>query len=300
MSFVPPEDIPTWIPASTLIWLAMSVWRGWRRGVIRQGVSLLALIGAICAAIYAGPLLAPAIPALGFPVFLRPLVAGALIILLIWGTIATVSSIIFRKTDEQEVGLVRMTYGLGGAFLGLLLGLLLLGVCGWGVRIAGSLADGLQTGAKVKSTAKGLPPPVPAETRALPSLKKIIEESPLSEWFAKADPITPEWYPRLVKIGRILASPAASERLFADPAFANVARNSHLASIRSDPVLQEAIRSGDLWTLLRSPKVRAAAADTQLQTTMSLLDVDRAIERALHPQNTPPPPRAGEPRRAKP
>lgn len=300
MSFVPPADIPTWIPVCALSWLLASTWRGWSRGVIRQCVSLIALIAAIGTAVYAGPLLAPALPALGFPVFIRPIVAGTLIVLLIWGTVATISSIIFRKTDEQGVGLVRTAYGLGGALLGLLSGLLLLGICAWGVRIAGSLADGLQTGARVKSPSKGQPAQVSTEASALPSLKRIIEESPLSAWIAKADPITPEWYPRLGKIGQILASPAASERLLADPAFATIARSPHLASIRNDPDLQDALRSADLWTLLRNPKVQAAAADTQLRTALSLLDVDRALERALRPQNTPPPHRAGEPRRAKP
>jgi hypothetical protein len=70
---------------------------------------------ALVAAFYAGPLLAPALPAIGFPRFLRPLVAGALIALLIWGTLTSVSSIVFRRTSEQGVGMVRAVYGLGGA-----------------------------------------------------------------------------------------------------------------------------------------------------------------------------------------
>jgi hypothetical protein len=300
MNFAAPEDIPTWIPVCALIWLLTSVWRGWRRGVIRQAVSLMALAAGIGAAVYGGPLLAPAIRALGVPVFIRPLVAGALIVLLIWGTIATIASIIFRKTDDQGVGLVRTVYGLGGAFLGLISGLLFLGVCGWGVRIAGSLADGLQAGAKVKSPGKGQPATVSAEASALPSLKKIVEESPLSEWIAKADPISSSWYPRLGKIGQVLANPAACERLLADPAFAAVVRSPHLTALRNDPDLQEALRSADLWALLRSSKVQAAVDDTQLQTALNLPDVDRALERALHPQNNPAHLRAGEPRRAKP
>lgn len=300
MSFVAPEDIPTWIPVCTLIWLLLSAWRGWRRGVIRQGVSLVALAVGIGAAVYGGPLLAPAIRPLGVPVFLRPLVAGALIVLLIWGTIATIASVIFRKTDDQGIGLVRTVYGLGGAFLGLLSGFLLLGVCAWGVRLAGSLADGLQTGAKGKSTAPVRPGTVSAETGALPSLKKIVEESPLSEWIAKADPISSAWYPRLGKIGQILANPAACERLLADPAFAAVVRSPHLAALRSDPDIQEALRSADLWTLLRSSKVQAAVDDTQLQTALNLPDVDRALELALHPPPNKAPLRSGESRRAKP
>lgn len=300
MSFHLPEDIPTWIPLCALVWLLGSVWRGWKRGVIRQAVSLVALAGALGVAIYVGPVLAPAIPALGFPVFLRPVFAGGLLILLIWGTIAAVSSIVFRKTAEQGVGLVRTAYGLGGALLGLLSGLLLMGICAWGVRIAGSLADGLQSGSQITSKQKGQSSLPNADTSALPSLKKLIEESPASRWISKVDPIRPEWYPRLGKIGQVLTSPAAIERLLADPSLAVVARNPRLSSLRSDPTLQEAFRSADLWTLLRSPKVQAAAADTKLRDSLNMDELDGALDRALHAKNRQPEPRFAEPRRAKP
>ena len=300
MSFVPPEDIPTWIPACALFWLLASIWRGWNRGVIRQAVSLGALALAIAAACYGGPFLAPALPAIGFPKFLRPLIAGVLIALLLWGTISAVSSIVFRKTDEQGVGLVRTAFGLGGAILGLFSGLLLLGVGAWSVRLAGSLADGLQTGARAKSPTKGNVPSSSPDPSALPSLKRMVEGSPLSPWIAKVDPVSPDWYPRLAKVGQVLASPAARERLFSDPALAAIAKNPRLGFLRDDPVLQEALRSADLWTLLRSPKVQAAAADTQLLTALRLTEVDLALERALHAQGRSPENRGGEPRRLKP
>lgn len=300
MSLLPPEDVPTWIPACALVWLLASVWRGWSRGVIRQTVSLGALVGGAATAFYAGPLLAPALPTLGFPIFFRPLFAGGLVVLLVWGTVTAISSIVFRKTDEQGVGLVRIAYGLGGALLGLLSGLLLLGMCAWGVRIAGSLADGLQAGAQVRQAVKGRTVSFSGDAGALPSLKKIIEESPAAFWISKVDPLTPEWYPRLAKIGQVLTNPTAADRLFADPALAVVARNPRLAAIRSDPTLQEALRSADLWTLLRNPKVQAVAADTQLRTSLKLADLDGALERALHSKNRHPESRLAEPRHAKP
>jgi hypothetical protein len=64
--------------------------------------------------------------------------------------------------------------------------------------------------------------------------------------------------------------------------------------------LQEALRSADLWALMRSPKVQAAAADTQLLTALRLREVDLALERALQPANRSQEQRPPEPRRAKP
>ncbi len=298
MSVFLPEDIPTWIPACALLWLLASVWKGWTRGVIRQAVSLCALALAIATACYVGPLLAPALPAIGFPKFLRPLVAGALIAFVVWATIAAVSSIVFRKTDEQGFGLVRTAFGLGGAILGLFSGLLLLGVGAWSVRLTGSLADGLQKGARARPSGKGSSPS--PESSPLSSLKKIVEDSTLSLWITKVDPVSPDWYPRLSKVGQVLTSPTARDRLLSDPSFAAVAKNPRLGFLRDDPVLQEALRTADLWTLLRSPKIQAAAADTQLLTALRLADVDAALDRALAAQARFPESRGAEARRLKP
>lgn len=300
MSFIPPDDIPVWIPVCAVFWLLASAWRGWNRGLVRQAVSLVALMLALVAAFYTGPLLAPALPAIGFPRFLRPLVAGALIALLLWATLTSVSSIIFRRTSEQGFGMVRAVYGLGGAMLGLLSGLLLLGLAAWSVRLAGSLADGLQTGVQAKPPKKGLPAPGVPDPSTLTSLKKTVEGSPVSAWISKVDPVSPEWYPRLSKIGQVLTNQGARDRLLADPAFEAVTRNPRLLALRDDPELQEALRSADLWALMRSPKVQAAAADTQLLTALRLREVDLALERALHAPNRSQEPRAPEPRRAKP
>jgi hypothetical protein len=300
MSFISPDDIPTWIPVCAVFWLLASAWRGWNRGLVRQAMSLGALMLALVAAFYIGPLLAPALPAIGFPRFLRPLVAGALIALLIWNTLTSVSSIIFRRTNEQGFGLVRAVYGLGGAALGLLSGLLLLGLAAWGVRLAGSLADGLQAGVQAKPQKKGQPAPAVPDPTALTALKKTVEDSPVTAWISKVDPVSPEWYPRLGKIGQVLTSQGARERLLADPAFDAVARNPRLVALRDDPELQEALRSADLWTLMRSAKVQAAAADTQLLTALRIREVDLALERALQTNNRSQEPRPPEPRRAKP
>jgi hypothetical protein len=301
MSFVPPEDIPAWIPVCAVLWLLASTWKGWSRGLVRQAVSLVALMAAVAAGFYIGPLLAPALPAIGFPRFLRPLVAGILVAFLIWGAVTSVSAIVFRRTDEQGVGVVRAFYGLSGAVLGLISGLLLLGLGAWGVRLAGSLADGLQTGALAKPLKKGQsPPPTAPDPSPLAALKKTVEESPLSSWLSKVDPISPDWYPRLSKIGQALTSQSARERLLSDPSFAPIAKNPRLAALRDDPALQEALRAADLWTLLRSPKVQAAAADTQLLTALRPAEVDLALERALRPQSPLPESRPSEPRRAKP
>ncbi len=281
------DDLPGWVPACAAFWLLGCTWNGWRRGLVREAVSLVALAAAVAAGFWLGPLIGPAIPEFGFPRFLKPVFGGVLVGTLLYGTIAMVSSIVFRKTDDQGIGMVRTLFGLSGALLGMLSGLGILALCMLGVRLMGSFADGLHKGAVAKAPRKDLPVPSPPELNPLATLKRLVDASPAAEWMARVDPVSPPMYARLSRAGQVLANAAARDKLFADPALGAVAKNPRLLAIKEDPLLQEALRSAELWTLLRSPKVQAAAADTQLVTALRALDLDAALARAL---NAPAPP----------
>jgi hypothetical protein len=218
--------------------------------------------------------------------------------LLLWVTITMISAVIFRKTDDQGVGIIRTVYGLSGAVLGLFSGLTVLALGAWGAHLAGSLSDGLQKGTLIKHSLKenSAPAASVADPTTLTAFKNALEDSPLGGWIAKVDPVSPSLYPRLGKIGQVLTSNTARERLLADPELEAVAKNPRLLALKEDAKLQEELRSADLWAILRNPKVQAAAADTQLMTTLRAIDLDRAMDRALNP-----PDRTGAPaRRAKP
>jgi hypothetical protein len=78
-----------------------------------------------------------------------------------------------------------------------------------------------------------------------------------------------------------LTNPAAAERFLADPSMEVFSKNAKILSLRTDPQLQEALRGGDVWAVLRNPKVQLAAADAQLLTTLRTIDLDKALDRAL-------------------
>lgn len=274
-----PAEIPPWVPLCAAFWLLANTWLGWQRGPVRQAASLLGLALGSAAGFWLGPAIAPVVPTFGFPQFLRPVFGGCLLGLAVWGAISILSSIVFRRTGEQGWGMIRMVYGLSGAALGLLSGLVVLGVGAIAVRSAGSFADGVQK-ADHPNTRGNPRPRAATDDHPLSILKKAIEDSPAAPVLNALDPLPGNLYARLEKAGEVFASPSAKLRLMSDPAMSGIAKNPKLIALMNDGPLQEALRSGDLAAILRNPKVQAAASDTQLLTLLRTMDLDAILEKA--------------------
>jgi hypothetical protein len=60
-----------------------------------------------------------------------------------------------------------------------------------------------------------------------------------------------------------------------------LSKNAKLLALKSDPELQEALRAGNVWEILRNPKLRLAAADAQLLTQFRTVDLEKILDRAL-------------------
>jgi len=280
---------------------------------VRQAASLAGIALGAAAGFWLGPAIAPIVPTFGFPQFLRPVFGGCLLGLAIWAAISILSSIIFRKTEEQGWGMVRLVYGLSGAGLGLLSGLLVLGLGALAVKSSGSFAEGVRKAGISASRGKLRPNALPDE-HPTSLLKRAIEESPAAQVLNALDPLSGKIYSRLEKAGEMIASPQARQKLMGDPAMEVLSKNAKLIALMSDPSLQEALNSGDLGAILKNSRVQAAAADTQLLTLLRTLDIDAILARAtaepiqggpLPKAATPSRPSAGAPdhsqsRRAKP
>jgi hypothetical protein len=262
------------------VWLFGSLWLGWKRGIVRQAASLIGLALASAAGFWLGPLISPIIPALGLPSFLRPLLGGILLGLIVWAGVSVLATIVFRKTEDQGLGMIRLFYGVSGAALGLLTGLFVLALGGLGIRFFGTFAEGLHTGSSLSQRGKGRGKSS-SESPPLVSLKKALEESAPGRILGNLDPLPDTIYPRLQKLGQILTNSTARERLLSDPSMEAVSKNPKLLALKNDAELQEAMQSGDVWAVFRNAKIQSAASDAQLLTALRTIDLDKALERAL-------------------
>ena len=104
--------------------VVFKAWHGWRIGVVRQVAGLVAMVAAVLAAMFAGPFVAPLLVNVPqIPEAARAQVGGVALGLLLYLAITLVSAVVFKKTEHQSVGVIRFGYGLAGAAVGAVTGL---------------------------------------------------------------------------------------------------------------------------------------------------------------------------------
>src|SRR3954465_729806 len=125
-----------------VILLLFEVFRGYRLGLPRQLMRGAAIIAAYAAAYFGGGLLLPLLrPILKWPDFIVSMIGGALLALIVYGVIASLGSILFKRTAQHPSGSVRLLYGFSGALTGVVFGLFFIWLILVGIRSVGSIAD---------------------------------------------------------------------------------------------------------------------------------------------------------------
>jgi len=110
-----------------------------------------------------------------------------------------------------------------------------------------------------------------AEVAALPAMGWLGE---LPAWPASAA--------RVVKLSRqVLADPAKSQRLMADPRVRALASHPSFYPAWGDPEVKRLAQEGRYWTLLRHPKVQPLLEDEGFQRELAGLDLEDTLGKAL-------------------
>lgn len=106
--------------------VALKTWHGWRLGVVRQAIGLIALVGGVVAAIVGGPVAEPFLDlSLPVPEEARSPLAGLALGVVVYLGVTLFSAVLFKKTEHQTVGVVRLGYGMLGAVLGAVSGVVI-------------------------------------------------------------------------------------------------------------------------------------------------------------------------------
>jgi hypothetical protein len=266
----------SWLWLAAGLYLLFEAWRGWRRGVVRHGVSVFALLtaGGI------GWIFAWMTGAISDRVIPLPPPAGRAIFGLAAGlafyvAAVVLSSLLFKKTSQQNAGLVRLFYGLGGAFFGLIFGLLVL----WGgvtlFRTLGAVAEGRQ-----ELAAEG-GPVAPSTAGGLVAVKESLERGEAGGLVEKVDILPTSFYGALTKLVQVTGSPEAAARLFAYPPLQELLSQPKVAAIFTDPTVARAAAEGNYFALLSSSRLAAAASDPEVQKSFTGFDWQKALDYAL-------------------
>lgn len=271
-----------------LVLIAFEIVRGWRLGLVRQMVRVGAVLAAYGAGLFGGRLLLPVLRHLvRAPDFAISVVSGAVLGLLVYALITGIGAILFKKTSEQRVGMVRFLYGLTGAVLGIFFGLFSVWLIVVGIRATGAVAS-----AEVHS---GITPPPAARvvasppTRATPppliaslaKLKNSLELGSLGHIVQGVDVVPATTYQSLGKLGAVVSDPRSAARFLASPGAERLSRNPRILALRDDPEIIALVQQQRFLELLQNPKLINALNDPQLATELHGFDFQKALDYAL-------------------
>jgi Colicin V production protein len=285
-----------------VILILFEVVRGWRLGLMRQITRLLALGAAYAAAFLGGRLFVPMVRSLfKMPDPVLSILCGALLAFAAYMLVSGVGAILFKRTSQQESGLLYLIYGLAGAILGLFFGLLLFWLTVASVRAIGALAEG-QAGSRSVAAARGGRDPtshaldvrrrflsesedsMQALATSLARLKNSLELGLLGNVLKNADPISQRTYEMLEKAGSVLSSPERTQKFLTFPGARELAEHPKIVALRSDPEIADLIAQGRFLDLLQNPRVIEAANDPVLAGRIRKFDIQRALDSALENQ----------------
>lgn len=278
-----------------IVLLVLEVVRGWRLGILRQLMRGAAIIAAYAAAYFGGGLMVPLLrPILKWPDFVISMIGGALLALVVYGVVASLGSILFKRTAQQSSGPVRLLYGLSGALAGLCFGAFFIWLIVVGIRSIGSIAnaqaDARPSAAIANNPLSSMNSARVEEPRALRDfdadsvstfiarLKNSVELGAVGDVIKNTDVTPASVYQTLNDIGKVSADPECARRFLSFPGAVELSEHPKIVALRNDREIADLIAQGKLLELLRHPRVLEAANDPTLVERVKQFDLKKALE----------------------
>jgi len=268
---------------AAFLFLIWELWNGWRRGVIRSGINFCAFVFSGFLGILAGQATAfvveKILPGYGF---LAGALAGSIVTLVVLCLSLFLGAVLFKRTGQQPSSMLRLLYGAGGAFFGLLTGLVLI----WGgitiIRTFGIVAE--TTAGNRSPSEMSLP------ARTMVMLKDSLELGPAGKIAESVDVIPPEIYETLSRIGKLTSDQEAMMRFLDYPGVQDIMQDPRVAALLKDPDVVRDAQDRNILRLMQSRGLLEAVNDPSLQKKLSGLDLQKALDYAFPvPQASPTP-----------
>ncbi len=211
-----------------VVLILFEVVRGWRLGLLRQLIRLVALVAAYAAAFFGGSLLVPlARPLFKMPDLVLSALGGAALAFIAYGTLSGIGAVLFKRTSEQDSRIVQLIYGISGAIVGLFFGLFALWLIVVSVRAVGAVA-----GAQVRTRSTNVHTDPDATSHALEVRRRFLGDGNEQS-----------------KIVALRDDPEISE-MIAQRRFLDLLQAQRIIDAANDPVLADRIKKFDLQRAL--------------------------------------------------
>jgi hypothetical protein len=262
-----------------LLMLVQSI-RGWRLGVVRQLVNLLALVAAYGAAMASGRLMTPLLHRLGYPDLLVSVIAGAVIGCVVYVAVAALGAALCKRTNSQSLGLLRLGYGAGGSALGLMGALVTVWLSVLAIRFLGTVAQAEVNMAKLPTARRDGVTASPMAVE-LAQFKKSLDSGPTGAFLNNTDPVPQRFYQILEKMTRVISSTDSMRRFVTYPGTRVLSQNPKILALQKDPEIARQVGRGNFMGLLGNPKILAAVNDPSLEALVKSFELEKALDYAL-------------------
>ncbi len=264
---------------SGLLVLVQSI-RGWRLGVVRQLMNFLALLLAYGAAIVSGRLAAPLLHTLGYPDLLVSVLAGAVCGGAVYFVVSMAGAILFRRTSEQSLGLLRLGYGAGGSALGVAGALVTVWMSVLAIRFLGTVA---QAEVNLAETPAAVRQGVKATSLALElaRFKGSIDSGPAGPLINGTDPVPQRLYLIVEKMTRVVSNVDSMRRFVTFPGTRLLSENPRIVALQKDPDIVRQVGRGNIIGLLANPKIVEAVNDPGIEGLVRDFQLEKALDYAL-------------------
>jgi membrane protein required for colicin V production len=281
-----------------LVLILFEIVRGWRLGLLRQLMRLVALGIAYAAAFFGGRLLVPITrPFFKMPDFVLSALAGALLAFVAYAVVSSMGTILFKRTGEQDSRIVQLIYGFAGAVVGLFFGFFALWLIVVSVRAVGAVAD-----AQVRSRSPTVPSAPDSISHAvevrrrflgdgtdqsaafavsLARLKNSLELGALGNTVKQADPVPQKTYDTLTKAVAVFSTPERARKFLSFPGARELSEHPKIVALRDDPEISEMIAQKRFLDLLQDQRIIDAANDPALAERIKKFDLRRALDYAI-------------------
>jgi len=262
-----------------LLVLVQSI-RGWRLGVALQLVNLVALALAYGAAIFSGGLVTPLVHRLGYPDLLMSVVAASIFGGIVYLAVIGVGSILFRRTKEQGLGIVRLGYGAGGSALGLVGALAMVWLSVLGIRCLGTIAEAEVRMARTPAARRAGMTAGPM-VLGLAQFKHSLDSGPTGAMLNGTDPVPQRIYLILKKMTEVVSSADSMQRFVTFPGTKVLSENPRIVALQKDPEIARQVVRRDFVGLLGNPKIVAAVNDPHVEELLKSFELEKALDYAL-------------------
>lgn len=274
-----------------VLFVAFTAWYGWRLGIVRQVMNILALAAAYIIGYFGGGKLGPLLHRfIDLPERALAVIGAAGMGFIIYCCISLLGVIALTKTSQQKPGIVRLGYGISGAVFGALYGLFLVWITVLAIRLLGSVAETQlsvasyrppQVVGKASPTPTPQPGPPSAVVRTLAHMKESLEEGPTGAVVQQVDPIPGTLYSILRKLGVMVSDDRSVDRFLSYPGVKPLLAHPKIAALQNDTEIQRDIVERNYFALIRNPHIIAAANDAEIAQLMQKFEFEKALDYAL-------------------